>query len=569
MRMAPGGLPFSEIDVLFRGCDDGKQVISMESDSELLQRYATSGDESAFRTLVERHAAMVNGVALRRTEDRALAEEITQTVFAILARKASALGRESLSGWLHHTAVLEARNVRRKAARYRNALQQFTHHMKTFQSSDNSEWKGIRPHLDEAISRLSRESRDLVVMRFYERKSIREIAGATGKSEEASRKNVERSLHKLNGYLKRRGVLTTEGALAAVLAGQALCVPPASAAAIATGALQLAPGLKTATLLTHTIHAMNIASTVKTSAVVIAICAIPITLLWRQNSELQEELRLARAVPHIAKAPDASGSANPLSEAKKPPVASATATPPATEAGPPGGMAGFAALFSGDGMKKRMKDEVQKRVALEFKRICLNIPDLTDDQKAKIKETLEKKGSDASDQMAKIFQSGVMTRAMQNPESLTKEEKSALAKMDPRKNGVMSDDTALKSLLTEDQLGQYTKAKEARRVSDAENAASDSLRSVSKNIDLSPEQKDKIFQALAQEKLAPAETGEEVSSSFPGMGGRDESSDRIIRENLTPEQAEIFDQSRAQEKESRQQMMQLFGKPPGAAQAPK
>ncbi|RYD39737.1 MAG: hypothetical protein EOP85_15455, partial [Verrucomicrobiaceae bacterium] len=97
----------------------------MESDTDLLHRFATTGEEAAFSLLVSRHAGMMQGVALRCTGDPALAEEVTQAVFVILMRKARALRHECLAGWLHRTTFLEARNAGRKAARYRLALQRF------------------------------------------------------------------------------------------------------------------------------------------------------------------------------------------------------------------------------------------------------------------------------------------------------------------------------------------------------------------------------------------------------------------------------------------------------------
>ena len=53
------------------------------NDDELARRYAERGDDEAFRALVERHAGMVHGVAMRRTRDAELSEEITQTVINI------------------------------------------------------------------------------------------------------------------------------------------------------------------------------------------------------------------------------------------------------------------------------------------------------------------------------------------------------------------------------------------------------------------------------------------------------------------------------------------------------
>src|SRR5215472_6193003 len=78
-------------------------------DIALLQRYAERGSEDAFATLVARHINKVYSVALRHTSNPHQAEEITQVVFVILARKSRSLGkRVILEGWLYETARLTA-----------------------------------------------------------------------------------------------------------------------------------------------------------------------------------------------------------------------------------------------------------------------------------------------------------------------------------------------------------------------------------------------------------------------------------------------------------------------------
>src|SRR6266498_879069 len=64
----------------------------MTSDGELLRRYTETNSENAFAELVERHLNLVYSAALRQVNgDAHLAQDVAQTVFADLARKAASL----------------------------------------------------------------------------------------------------------------------------------------------------------------------------------------------------------------------------------------------------------------------------------------------------------------------------------------------------------------------------------------------------------------------------------------------------------------------------------------------
>src|SRR5438105_15966423 len=75
-------------------------------DHQLLRAYF-DGDERAFETLVGKYFRMVYTVAARQTGDSHLAEEIAQSVFLILSRKARGFSSKSSDpGWLLRTTRL-------------------------------------------------------------------------------------------------------------------------------------------------------------------------------------------------------------------------------------------------------------------------------------------------------------------------------------------------------------------------------------------------------------------------------------------------------------------------------
>src|SRR6058998_3274907 len=100
-------------------------------DMDLLREYARRNSEEAFATLVARHINLVYSVSLRQVREPHLAEEITQAVFIILARKAASLGPKTvLSGWLCRAARYASANAltiqRRRQRREQEAHLQST-----------------------------------------------------------------------------------------------------------------------------------------------------------------------------------------------------------------------------------------------------------------------------------------------------------------------------------------------------------------------------------------------------------------------------------------------------------
>src|SRR5207247_105088 len=85
------------------GVGSDRQITTMGEDEQLLRRYAEEGSEPAFGELVRRHVDLVYSAALRMLNgDSHMAQDVTQNVFADLARKARRLPQGVLlAGWLY------------------------------------------------------------------------------------------------------------------------------------------------------------------------------------------------------------------------------------------------------------------------------------------------------------------------------------------------------------------------------------------------------------------------------------------------------------------------------------
>src|SRR4051812_20461964 len=105
-------------------------------DRQRLEEYVATGSPDAFSQLVKSHINLVYAAARRQLRNSTTADDVTQAVFLLLARKAKSLPRDVvLGGWLLNTTRYVCQNARRIEARRRThetraaqmALPQQTH----------------------------------------------------------------------------------------------------------------------------------------------------------------------------------------------------------------------------------------------------------------------------------------------------------------------------------------------------------------------------------------------------------------------------------------------------------
>ena len=213
------------------------------NDWELIQRWTKHQDQAAFATLVGRYLAFVHGCA-RRQLGATLAQDATQAVFLILARKAPTFRSDLiLSSWLFRTTGFVVAQLRRQEARRRDIESEAATMLTPFQenSPDEARHRLLESHLDAALASLSESDRRFVLTRFFERQRFTEVALRLGVSEDAAKKRVSRAVERLRDFFERRGIAVSSARLGAwLLEPRSEALPPSFDQAIGQSIAQLA-----------------------------------------------------------------------------------------------------------------------------------------------------------------------------------------------------------------------------------------------------------------------------------------------------------------------------------------
>jgi len=254
----------------------------MTPDSELLAAFARTNSEDAFAELVKRHVNLVYSAALRQAGgDTHLAQDVAQTVFSDLARKAGSLARrETLTGWLYTSAHFAAAKIVRSETRRRDREEKFMREP-VHESAPEPDWETLRPLLDSAMHELKEADREALLLRYFENRQFAEVGTRLGLNENAARMRVDRALEKLRTVLARRG-LTATAALASTLVAHAVQVAPASLAATLTATSITAAGTGTLTL----VKIMTLTK-VKLAISALAVAGTATAFVWQHQVQVQ------------------------------------------------------------------------------------------------------------------------------------------------------------------------------------------------------------------------------------------------------------------------------------------
>jgi TIGR03009 family protein len=308
------------------------------SDAQLLERFVSRRDESAFELLVWRHERLVFNVCRRLLRDHADAEDAFQATFLALVRRAGSIGkREAVAAWLYKVAYRVALRVRMASAQ-RSQRERLGVDLESLPGEDGpateAMWRELRPLLDQEVSRLPERYRVPVILCYLEGKTYDEIARQLGCSRGTVSTWLTRARELLRKRLERRGVVLAGGVLATLLAGRtaSAVAPPALVHGTVKAALPYAAGkaavaglvsAKVAALTEGVLHAMMMTRIKTVGAVVLLTLVFGLGTGLLVQPSVFEQSAFANNEPSLVREPGLGNSKadDPPARADRPPSA--------------------------------------------------------------------------------------------------------------------------------------------------------------------------------------------------------------------------------------------------------
>jgi RNA polymerase sigma factor (sigma-70 family) len=236
-----------------------------------------------FTRLVAGHVDFVYSAALRQVRDRHLAEDVTQAVFILLARKGRGISSGALPGWLFKTTRYVARNAMRMEFRRKNHETQAAA-ARPGMLRDDPTWSLVCGELDDAVATLGRGERDVVLNHYFKGHSLSETAQTLGISPEAARKRASRAIEHLRSFFTARGLAISGATLGSLLASNSVQAAPMSLKATVVSAAGGAAGTANAMELARQILHMQSLKVMNLAAVAAVLAVVATAMLMRSST---------------------------------------------------------------------------------------------------------------------------------------------------------------------------------------------------------------------------------------------------------------------------------------------
>jgi RNA polymerase sigma factor (sigma-70 family) len=254
------------------------------TDAQLLERFVTQRDATAFEILLWRHGPKVLGVCRRVLRHEYDAEDAFQVTFLVLLRKASSIGKhQSVGSWLHRVAYRVALRAKMLADR-RAVPTTVDAEVAQAECQVDPMWADLRPVLDEEINRLPAKYRAPFILCYLDGKTNQEAAHDLGCPKGTILSRLAWARERLRVRLTRRGLTLTTGLLTAALTNKATAAPLSAALLDSTlkAMLLVAAGKSLADVVSKGVAVLakgTLQAMLWTKIKIVAICMLTVTAL--------------------------------------------------------------------------------------------------------------------------------------------------------------------------------------------------------------------------------------------------------------------------------------------------
>jgi RNA polymerase sigma factor, sigma-70 family len=183
-------------------------VASLEATSDLiLVQRAKENYSPAVAELINRHKGMVYTIAIKVLKDKDEAEEVAQESFVKAFTKINLFRMDSsFSSWLYrivyNTAITRTREKKRELEYQQEtiATESFEQQAKAFSTLEQDDRKR---YLNQAMQQLDSDDSLMLILFYYDGKSLDEISQITGYSDSNTKVRLYRARKKLHEELEK------------------------------------------------------------------------------------------------------------------------------------------------------------------------------------------------------------------------------------------------------------------------------------------------------------------------------------------------------------------------------
>jgi len=185
--------------------------MDLKQEKELVER--AKNDTEAFGELYDQYYSKILGYVLRRTASIEIAQDVTSDAFFKALKNLGQFRWRGVpfSSWLYRIATHEIANYFRKSKHRQSCLEEVSNSISISNPSAETELLEAEAELKrredflilhENISKLSVKYQEVITLRFFENKQVKEIGEILGKREGTVKSLLHRGLEKLRKLME-------------------------------------------------------------------------------------------------------------------------------------------------------------------------------------------------------------------------------------------------------------------------------------------------------------------------------------------------------------------------------